>query len=154
MKWSVLHSGCVDGGSGSTQTRKLILRRLGMKRTKVMEKLKVRGSGRRCFSTRNLLQTYGLKVSLVNPTLRLGSPKVSSMVQVKLGILQGYEMFRVKNCSMNGPNSSLFFSFGNFPQNIFWVINYSRRAWVQMRFGTDPFLSRISNSKCREAKIL
>ena len=69
MKWSVFHSGCVDGGGGGTWTSKLILSRLGMKRAKVMEKLKFRRSGRRGFSTRTLLQIYGLKVSVVNPTL-------------------------------------------------------------------------------------
>ena len=69
MRWSVLHSGCVDGRGRGTQTNKLILSILGMKRAKVMKKLKIRRSGRRGFSARTLLKIYGLKVSLVNPTL-------------------------------------------------------------------------------------
>ena len=47
----------------------LILSRFEMKRAEVMEKLKVRWSERRSFSTGALLQIYWLKVSLVNPTL-------------------------------------------------------------------------------------
>ena len=69
MEWSGLHNGGMNGCGGSTWTSKLILSKLGMKRAKVMEKLKIRRSGRRIFSVRALLQIYGLKVSLVNPTL-------------------------------------------------------------------------------------
>ena len=69
MKWSGLHSGCVDGDGRGTWNKKLILSRLGIERAKVMEKLQVRRSGRRGFSTRTLLQIYGLKVSLVNITM-------------------------------------------------------------------------------------
>ena len=60
MKWSGFNSGCVDGGGRGTWTSKLILSRIGIKRAKVMEKLKVRRSGRRGFSTRTLLQIYRL----------------------------------------------------------------------------------------------
>ena len=69
MKLSGLDSGGMDGCGESTWASKLILRRLGMKRVEVMDKLKVRRSGMRGFSTRALLQIYGLKVSLVNPAL-------------------------------------------------------------------------------------
>ena len=55
MGWSGLHSGGMNGCGESTWTRKLILSRLGMERAKFMEKLKIRRSGRRGFSTRNLL---------------------------------------------------------------------------------------------------
>ena len=66
---TIFHSGGMDGCGGSTRTSELILSRFGMERAKVMENLKVRRSGRRGFSTRTLLQIYGLKVSLVNLTV-------------------------------------------------------------------------------------
>ena len=94
MKWCVFHNGGMNGCGGSTWTNKLILSRLGMKRAEVMEKLKFRRSGRRGFSTRTLLQIYGLEVNLVDISLFLGSEKVLCMVQVKLGILQSCKMFR------------------------------------------------------------
>jgi len=50
-----LRSRDIDGCGGSTWAKKLILSRLGMKRYKVVEKLKVRRSGRRGFSTGALL---------------------------------------------------------------------------------------------------
>ena len=64
MEWSGLNNGDIDGCGGSTYTCKL-----GMERAEVTEKLKVRRSGRRGFSTRTLLQIYGLKVNLVNLTM-------------------------------------------------------------------------------------
>ena len=106
MKRSGFHSGGMDWCGGSTRTKKLILSGFGMERVEVMEKLKVRWCGRRGFSTRTLLQIYGLKVSLVNPTLCLRSEKVPCMVQVKREILQGCKMSKDRYFSMNGPNSS------------------------------------------------
>ena len=69
MKRGGLHNGGMDGCSGSTWTSRLILRRFGMERVKVVEKLKIRWGGRRSFSTRTLLQIYGFEVSMVNPTM-------------------------------------------------------------------------------------
>ena len=106
MRWIGLHSGGVNGCSGSTQTSKLILSRLGVKGAKVMEKLEIKWCGRRSFSAKTLLQVYGLKISMVNSTLRLGSEKVFGMAQVKLGVLQCCKMFRYRACFMNGPISS------------------------------------------------
>ena len=75
------------------------------------------------------------------------------MVQVKLGVLQCYNMFRYKDFFMNGTISIYVSSFRIFPQNLFLVINYSRRVRVLMRSGIDSSRSQISNSKFREAKI-
>ena len=106
MKWSGLHSGGAKGCGRSTWTKKLILSRFGVKISKVVEKLEIRWCGRRSLSARTLLQVYGLKVGMVNPPLRLGPKRVSRVMQVKLGVLQGCKMFRYKACFMNGPNSS------------------------------------------------
>ena len=69
MNWSVLNSGCVDGSGGRTWTSRLIMSRFAMERTEVVEKLKIRRSGRRCFSAKVLLQICELKVRLVNITM-------------------------------------------------------------------------------------
>ena len=69
MRWSGLHSGGVNGCGRSTWTNRLILIRFGMERAEVMEKMKIKWGGRRGFSTITLLQIYGLKVGMVNPTL-------------------------------------------------------------------------------------
>ena len=90
MKRGGLHNVGVNGCGGSTWTSKLILSRLGMKRAKVMEKLEIKWCGRRNFSAKTLL----------------GYEKVFGMVQVKLGILQGWQFFRYRACFMNGPISS------------------------------------------------
>ena len=76
MRWSGLHSGGVNGFGRSTWMSKLILRRLGIKRAKVVEKLEIRWHGRRSFSAKTLLQVYGLKIGMVDSTLSLGSKKV------------------------------------------------------------------------------
>ena len=67
MGWSGFHSGGMNGCGGSTWTNLLVLRRFGMERAKVVEKLEIRWGGRRGFSTRTLLQIYGIKVRMVNP---------------------------------------------------------------------------------------
>ena len=69
MRWIGLHSGGVNGCGRSIWTSKLILSRLGVKRSKVVENLEIRWRGRRSFSARTLLQVYRLKVAMVNPTL-------------------------------------------------------------------------------------
>ena len=69
MRWSGLHRGGMNGYGRSTWTGRLILSRIEMKRAKVVEKLEIRWCGRRSFSAMTLLQVYGLKVGMVNPTL-------------------------------------------------------------------------------------
>ena len=69
MKQSGLHSGGVNGCGESAWTSKLILSRLGVERAKVVEKLEIKWCGRRSFSAKTLLQVYGLKVGMVDPTL-------------------------------------------------------------------------------------
>ena len=69
MGWSVLNNGSMDRCGGSTWTSKLFLSRFFMERAEVMEKLKIRRSGRRWFSAEILLQIFGLKVRLVNITV-------------------------------------------------------------------------------------
>ena len=68
MRWSGLHSGGVNGCGESTQTSKLILSKLGVKRSEVVEKLEIRWCGRRKFSIGTLLQVYGLKIGMVDST--------------------------------------------------------------------------------------